>query len=207
MRENVLYLEERGCNDNKIPYDIKNHRISTIENIDIIYNGKKYNMFFEFTTNDHIKARYTNKRTGEPLNHPVTETVIKNGIFVDTQFERQEGFWQDGKTPFIASYRNSKLEREIWEKHYNYSKKSILEIINAYSVKKYAKVVLIEEEAKKIINEIGGWREKDILENDCVFRVGETWTDDHKIVVAYKRVNNKIVSSCEVDLITRKITG
>ena len=207
MRENILYLEERGCNDNKIPYDIKNHRIDTIENIDIVYNGKKYNMFFEFTTNDHWRMRYTNKRTGEPLKKPVTETILKNGIFVGTQFERQEGFWQDGKTPFFASYRNSKLEREIWEKHYNYSRKSILEIINAYSIKKYAKVVLIEEEATKIIKGIGGWRERNILENDCVFRIGETWNDDHKIVKACKRENNKIIETCEVDLITRKITG
>lgn len=209
MNEKILYLEQRGCNDNAIPYDIKNYRINTIENIDIIYDGKNYNMFFEFTTNSHHKVRYNNKRTGEPLKHPVTETVVKNGIFVNTEFERQEGFWPDGKTPYIASYRNSKLEHEVWEKHYTYTRENILKIINAYSIEKYTKVVLIEEEAEKIINEIGGFREKDIIQNDCVYSATatETWNDEHKIVKAYKRENNKIVASCEVDLVTKRITG
>lgn len=50
---NVLYLREMGMDDNSIKTDVKNHRVRVLENIDIIYNGEKYNMFFEFTHGAH----------------------------------------------------------------------------------------------------------------------------------------------------------
>lgn len=64
---NVLYLRKMGMDDDSIKTDVKNHRVRVIENIDIIYKGEKYNMFFEFTHGAHIRYRTANKRTGAPL--------------------------------------------------------------------------------------------------------------------------------------------
>lgn len=144
MKENVLYLMKMGMNDSSIATDIKNHRIRVIENIDIIYKGEKYNMFFEFTHGRHIRYRFTNKRTGAPLKKPVKEIILKDGLYIDTEFEKLEGTWKDG-TPRYSSWRNSDLEREIWEEHHAYTKNDILEIINRYKVgEKFTEVCLIE---------------------------------------------------------------
>lgn len=220
--EKTLYLLEMGMNDSNITTDIKNHRIRTIENIDIFYNGKLYNMFFEFTQCNHYNYRTTNKRTGAPLKKAVRELIVKDGLHMDTQFEVLEKVFADG-TPFYASYRKCDLEKEVWNEHHEYTKKDILAIINRYAVEKYNKVVLIEEEATRIINQRGGFREKDIIakrdfqtEGSHYFKIGDTWTDDHKVVKVYRQEwenapgsGRRLVAthSCEVDLVTGKITG
>ena len=217
---NILYLREMGMNDNNIMTDVKNHRVRVLENIDIIYKGEKYNMFFEFTQGAHWIERTTNKRTGAPLKKPITETIIKDGLYIDTQFERPEAD-STGRTWF-ASYRKCDLEREMWEEHHEYTRNDILDVINRYSTKKYNKVVLIEEETLNIINKIGGFREKDIIakrdfqtEGDYYMEIGDTWTDEHKTVKVNRREweeteNGRklvITKTCEVDLVTGKITG
>lgn len=218
---NTLYLLEMGMNDPQITTDIKNHRVRVVENIDIVYKGTAYNMFFEFMQGTHTQYRDTNKRTGAPLKKPVIDVVLKDALFVDTSFERPEtdttGFC------FRASYRKSDLERELWKEHHKYTRAAILEIINRYAIKKYNKVVLIEEEATKIINRVGGFREKDIIkkrdfqvDGDFYYTINDTtWTPDHKVVKACRREweptkdGRKLVitDTCEVDLVTGKITG
>lgn len=217
---NLLYLLEMGMNDNNILTDIKNHRVRTVENIDIIYNGEKYNMFFEFTQCTHWNYRTTNKRTGAPLKKAIKETLVVDGLHMDTQFERL--VTNDNGYTFEMSYRKCDLEREVWDEHHKYTKKDILEIINRYAVKKYDGVVLIEKEAKHIINTIGGWREKDIIkkrdfqtEGDYYYKIGDTWNDEHKVVEVYRREweplknGRRLVetNSIAVDLVTGKITG
>ena len=113
MKKNTLYLLEMGMHDNNILTDIKNHRIRVVENIDILYKGKEYNMFFEFTQGTHRRYRTTNKRTGAPLKKAVEEIILKDGLYIDTEYERTEtderGFtWK-------SSWRNSALEREFYE--------------------------------------------------------------------------------------------
>ena len=217
--KNTLYLLEMGCNDPEINTDIKNHRVRVVENVDIIYKGKPYNMFFEFTQGNHWRYRTTNKRTGAPLKKPVYEVILKDALFIDTQFERLEGTWEDG-TPYYSSWRKSDLEREFWEEHHAYTKKDVLEVVNRYKVgEKFTDVCLIEETAANIIRKIGGWRELDILGKasrssygECYFKIGETWTEDHKIVRVVKNrrdESGKWITGdfCEVDLVTEKITG
>lgn len=216
-----LYLLEMGMNDANISTDIKNHRIRTVENIDIFYKGKTYNMFFEFTQCPHYNYRTTNKRTGAPLKKAVQELIIKDGLHMDTQFEVLEKIFADG-TPFYASYRKGDFESEIWNEHHAYTKKDILEIVNRYAIEKYNKVVLIEKETEKIINTYGGYREKEIIkerdfqtEGSHYYKIGNTWNDEHKIVVAcrqeWEKTENgrKLVTTntCEIDLVTGKITG
>ena len=125
-----------GCDDNNITTDIKNHIVRVIENIDIIYKGKKYNMFFEFWQCTHWNYRTTNKRTGAPLKKPVQEIILKDALHLDTQFEELQGTWADG-APYYASYRKSDLEQEIWNEHHKYTQADILEIINRYAIEKY----------------------------------------------------------------------
>ena len=223
MKKNILYLMEMGMNDNNITTDIKNHRVRVLENIDIFYNGKAYNMFFEFTQCNHFQYRTTNKRTGATLKNPIRELVIKDGLGIDTEFEQCAGTWADG-TPYFSSFRNGNLEKEIWNEHHAYTKKDILEIVNRYKIgEKFTDVILVEEETARIINKIGGYREKEILAENSNFRVdgdsymkkGDTWNNEHKIVQVCRQkwIEEKngrrldVVGTCEVDLVTGKITG
>ena len=98
MKKNVLYLMEMGMNDNTIATDVKNHRVRVLENIDIIYKGEKYNMFFEFTHGAHRRYRKTTH------GNTVKEIILKDGIYIDSQFEKLEGTWKDG-TPYYSSWR------------------------------------------------------------------------------------------------------
>lgn len=218
---NILYLREMGMNDENITTDIKNHRVRVVENIDIFYNGRTYNMFFEFMQCTRYKYRTENKRTGAPLKKAIQELVHRDGLAIDTEYSVPEkttsGFVYD------ASYRCSTLEKEFWEEYHAFTKKDILEVVNRYSLKKYSKIVLIETEAEKIINEIGGYREKDIIkkrdfqtDGDFYFTLENmTWNDNHKVVKACRREWEPtkdarklvITDTCEVDLITGKITG
>lgn len=144
MEKNVLYLMEMGMNDNTIATDIKNHRVRVLKNIDIVYKGKKYNMFFEFSQAIHRRYRTTNKRTGKPLKKAVEEIILKDGLCVRTQFEKLEGTRKDG-TPYYSSWANLELESEFHNEHHEYTKKDILEIVNRYKVgEKFTDVCLID---------------------------------------------------------------
>lgn len=223
MKKNVLYLLEMGMNDSSISTDIKNHRVRVIENIDIFYNGENYNMFFEFLQGRYRTTRTTNKRTGQPLKKAVMEIIVEDGLYIDTEFEKPIGVWEDGK-PHFASFRNSKLEKEFFDEHMSYTKSNILEVVNRYKVgEKFTDVCLIETTAADIIRKKGGFREKDILgdgkdfskDGDSYFQIGETWNADHKTVRCNKRVwvptkngrKLEVVDFCEVDLVTGKITN
>lgn len=213
MKKNILYLLEMGMYDNNISTDIKNHLVRVVENVDIIYKGEKYNMFFEFTQGTHSRYTATGKRT----------VFLKDGLFVDTQFEKFEGTRKNG-TPYYSSWSKLDLEKEIIEEHHEYTKKDVLDVVNRYKVgEKYTDVCLIKTTATEIIRNIGSWREKDILgenkdfqtEGASYFTKGDTWTDEHKIVVCNKEEwkptkNGKklvVVDSCKVDIVTGKITG
>lgn len=193
----TLYLREMGMNDSNISTDIKNHRIRTLENIDINYKGSFYNMFFEFTQCNHFNYRKTNKRNGKPLKKVVQELIVKDGLNIDTQYDVKQ------ENGYIASYRHLGIEKAVWDHHYEYTRENILEIINSLSLKKYDRVLLVEEETKKIINSIGGYREKAILDSDSYFQV-DMWTPDHKVV---KVISRDLKNSCKVDLVTREIVG
>ena len=216
MKKNVLYLMEMGMNDNTIATDVKNHRVRVLENIDIIYKGEKYNMFFEFTHGAHRRYRKT------PHGNTVKEIILKDGIYIDSQFEKLEGTRKDG-TPYYSSWRKSDLEAEFYEEHHEYTKKDILEIVNRYKVgEKFTDVCLIETTAAEIIRKKGGYREKEILgdgknfqiDGDSYFSIGDTWTEEHKTVRCNKEVwvptkngrKLEVVDFCEVDLITGRIT-
>ena len=221
MKKNILYLMEMGMDDDSITTDIKNHRIRVIENIDIVYKGEKYNMFFEFMQGTHRRYRTINKRTGTQLKKPVEEIILKDGLFMDTQYEKLEGTWKDG-TPYYSSWSRGDLEEEILKEHHAYTKKDILEIVNRYKVgEKFTDICLVETAAAEIIRNKGGWREKDILgenkdfqtEGGSYFTKGETWTEDHKIFrcnkTEWKPTRDgrrlEVVAFCEVDLVTERI--
>lgn len=198
---NTLYLLKMGMDDNSIMGDIKNHRVRVCENIDIIYNGTAYNMFFEFRQWDRCTYRTTNKRTGKPLKKAVRELVNHNALCIDTQYEKLE---KGNGYNWFSSWRLSALEKEVHAKIPEFNKADILKVVNTYSVQKYNKIVFIDEKATEIINRIGGFREKDILTKPRhYFRVGE-WTAEHKIIEVVDDANNNSVS---VDIQTGRITG
>lgn len=222
MKKNTLYLLEMGMHDSSISTDIKNHRVRVVENIDIVYKNEKYNMFFEFTQGTHRRYRTTKKRTGAPLKKAVEEIIIKDGLFIDTEYEKTET--DESGFTWKISGRKSDLEYEIFKEHHAYTQKDILEVVNRYKIgEKFTDICLIETTAANIIKKIGGFRELDILgenknfqtDGDSFFQIGETWTAEHKIVKCNKRVwtptgngrKLEVVDFCEVDLVTGKITG
>ena len=217
--KNILYLMEMGCNDPGISTDVKNHRVRVLENIDIRYQGIEYNMFFEFCQGNHWHYRTENLRTGKPLKKPVYVLDLVDGLHLDTQFEKLEGYWKDG-TPYFSSWRLFTLEREFYNKHLEYTRKNILQVVNRYKIgEKFTDVCLVEETAAAIIRKIGGWRELDILGKaskynygECYFQKGDTWTADHKIIRVVKSRRDDTGKRtggeyCEVDLVTGRITG
>ena len=203
---NTLYLEKIGMNDNSIVGDIKNHRVRAIDNISISFQGVNYSLFMEFSQWAHYTYRTTNKRTGAALKKPVRELVNANGVFIDTQYDKEEENANGYK--FTLSYRLSSLEKEIAAENYSFTRSDILTIVNSYSIEKYSRVALIEEEADRIINRIGGYREKSIIAADHYY-TPEQWDNGHKVVKVSARSNNPdmIDRSIAVDLVTGKICG
>ena len=140
----TLYLLKMGCDDDNIKTNIKNHRVRVIENIDIHYKGETYNMFFEFCQGAHRRYRKTNKRTGAPLKREVEEIIVKDGLYINTCFDKLERVAEDG-TPLYSSWRHSALEQEFYEEHHGYTREDILEVVNRYKIgEPFTEVCLID---------------------------------------------------------------
>lgn len=142
-KQNILYLLKMGMDDDNISQDIKNHRVRVIENINIFYKGVKYNMFFEFSHGIHRRYMTTNKRTGKPLKKEVEEIIIRDGLYIDTEFEKTE-INNDGRE-YQISQRKLDLENEFYKEHHAYTKKDIIEVVNRYKIgEKFTDIYLIE---------------------------------------------------------------
>lgn len=134
---NILYLEKRGCNFwqhdkiNEIS-DVGNYRVCTLSEC---VRGKDGNIYLlEFTQYDRKRTRATNKRTGAPLKHPVTETVLENALYIHTQFHDAEGM----------CWRNCKLENQLDDKNYIYTLADILNAVNDISIDRYTAIEFVD---------------------------------------------------------------
>ena len=163
--KDVLFLEARGCYFGAYENsgsDVGNYRVGIYNHSIRGKNGINY--ILEFTRYDKRKMRYTNKRTGEPLKHPVYEIVVKDALHLDTEYEKTEpGFC------YPCSFRDCKLEKHIHEKNYTYTKENILNVVNEISQKQYTQLVIvcdfkILDRLKSIYNN-SGYREKIIIDN------------------------------------------
>lgn len=135
----VLYLERRGCefsaHDAELltDSDVGNCRVCTVGECIPMPNGKNY--FFEFTLCDRWHVRKENKRTGNPLKHPITETTMKNAFHVSTQFTDENG----------QSWRNCELEQNAWNAEpQKYTERAILDYINSVSMAHYSRIEYVE---------------------------------------------------------------
>jgi hypothetical protein len=210
----TAYLYARGAKMDGLTSesDLNYCRLELIGGMDIAFTpGKSFGdrkvyrgVYVEFNGCVHYNFRETHKTTGRPLKKAVKEILNSNALHIDTEY-KEERF--DGNYIWNASYRLSPLESEIWGDNYDYTKKGVLQFLNRYGVKKYNNVVIIQAAVNEIVNKIGGIREKEILNNDSVMSIGETWTDTHKVITVTERVNNKLGRSFDVDLITGRITG
>lgn len=202
----TLYLQEMGCNDDKIPDDIKNHRLFTIDNIDIVFEGDIYrNVSIEFSQGARYNYRATNKITGAPLKKTVKELKNINGLWIRTYYNKDINI--NGNITNVCT-GILKLDKIADDENLTYCKRDILKFINRYCLNTYYnKLVLTDHAAADIIKKRGGFREKYILENDHYFKRG-MWTDSHKIIYCVKRSNDDTNGArCEVDLVQGLITG
>lgn len=198
MKNKTLYFQGMGMDNNNLPYDIKNHRVRLIGLIPTVLHENP--IFMEFDNCKMLKPRYTHKITGAPLKHYKMDCMNTCGLHINTEVEINKG-------NYFMSYRLLDFEKSVFQQYLNYSTDSILKVVNSVSIEKYNKVVFIEQEAKKIIEKFGGYREKEILKNDSVFCVTEDWNESHKVVKVQSRINHKLDDFCTVDLITCKIVG
>ena len=132
----TLTLVKMGCdfwNDDKIRQlsDCENYRIETRKELIKGKDGNEY--FLSFGGYDKRRTRYTNKRTGAPLKHPVYEVVLENALHIDTEFDNENGSW-----------RNIKLEAELNNMDLTYTKFDILKAVNYISADNYAEIEIVD---------------------------------------------------------------
>ena len=159
MFENALFLEKMGCDFTKgetAKSDIQNYRVRTHGEIIPAKDGRIY--FLEFTLwRNRTKARYTHKVTGKALKHTVYDIINPQALGIDTEFTDEKGSW-----------RNCKLEEELHEKNYSYTKEDILKVVNEISTETYNQIIFADHAAiEKVphILSLAGYRERDILEH------------------------------------------
>lgn len=129
--KNYLLLEKRGCNINggvpaNTESDVGNYRVCTMGESIPGKDGRNY--FLEFSLwQNRSQPRYTNKRTGAPLKHPVQEIINPIGLHIDTSFTDEHG----------QTWRDLSLEQRIHKRNPSYTTAEILAIANEISVKHY----------------------------------------------------------------------
>ena len=131
----ILYLEKRGCDfwkDDKlcILSDVGNYRVGSYDYSIKGKDGRDY--ILEFGHFDKYTYRKTNKRTNKPLKKEVRELTLENALHIDTQFECEEG-----------TFRNLKLETQIYNRNYTYTLENILNVVNEISVDLYTSIEFI----------------------------------------------------------------
>lgn len=150
MKNKTLILVKMGCdffaNDCR-ESDIGNYRVETRGGLVSGKDGRKY--FLSFSHCERYETRTANKRTGKPLKNPVRELRNNNGLHVDTEYDDENGSW-----------RNCKLESELWNMDLPYSKIGILQAVNHISADHYSEVEIIDVSK---IYKIGGFREREII--------------------------------------------
>ena len=132
----TLTLVKMGCdffNGDRINQlsDCENYRIETRKNLVKGKDGNEY--FLSFGGYDKRRTRYTNKRTGAPLKHPVYEVELENALHIDTEFDDENGSW-----------RNCKLEAELCEMGLTFTKADILKAVNHISCDNYTEIEIVD---------------------------------------------------------------
>jgi hypothetical protein len=195
---NVLFLEKRGCdfvNGDRVNdlSDVTNYRVGIYRDRIHAKNGKNY--ILEFTRYDRRKTRYTNKRTGAPLKHPVIYIDLENALHIDTEFENDRGAWRD-----------CNLEEELHARNYTFNKADILTAVNDISVKQYTEIILLPaEEIKDILShlyKIGGYRERNVIDDLAEVKTVQYDKDYH----VYKFIS-KSGAAFEYERLSDRITG
>ena len=138
--ENTLILEKRGCNfspsegwckgHREDKSDVGNYRVGSYDYSIIGKDGIRYIVEFGFANG----MRLTHKVTGKPLKHPKRDPIFSDYMYINTQYENENGCW-----------RNSDLKRDIYNKHFEFSKSGILAAVNYICGEdRYTKIEFIE---------------------------------------------------------------
>lgn len=123
-------LEKRGCNFRNddpicIASDVGNYRLDTPNYCIKGKDGRIY--YVEITRGDKRVTRYTDKRNGRPLLHPVVETVATNIAYFDFSYRSADG----------NVYRDTSLWYKAWDAEIPYRSADILAFINSISADHY----------------------------------------------------------------------
>lgn len=143
----TLYLEKRGGDFydderrlNQLS-DVGNFRVGIYDYSIKGKNGRNY--ILNFGTYTRYTYRKTHKVTGKPLKHEIKEVEMENALHIDTQYKREETREIDGKK-FMCSYRDLKLEEEIYSMKLSYTLADILKVVNYISAEQYTDIAFKE---------------------------------------------------------------
>ena len=140
MFENVLMFERRGCEfwkdaPERAESDVGNYRITTPGEIVPGKDGRMY--LFEFGCYDRQELRRVSK-TGKPLKHPKTETVMTCAMHVDTEYTVKNSDY-----PYGASFRNLEMEKDFYKTPRKYTRQNVLDYVNSVSTRHYEKIAFV----------------------------------------------------------------
>lgn len=137
----ILLLEKRGCDfftdDKKEKSDVGNYRVGTYNYSIHGKNGRDY--ILEFTCGNKYRYRKNHKITGRPLLHPIKELVNDNALYIDTEF--QELTTCGTSEPYLGSFRDIRLERELDNMNLSFTQADILKAVNTISKEQYDKIL------------------------------------------------------------------
>lgn len=138
--KNYLLLERRGSeyfHGDEGRDNIGNYRVGSYDYSILGKDGRRY--IIEFSSRNAWKVRKTNKRTGKPLKHPITETTMENALAISTEYQEDK----DG-SGWPQSWRNGEVERSFFEAEpVPYCVESILDFVNGFSADHYDGVLWV----------------------------------------------------------------
>ncbi len=134
---NILKLEKRGMdfipNDERVRgSDIGNYRVCTGDYTVRAKDGNTY--FLDLMRTDAYTSRTLNKRTGEPLKHPVRELVAPNTVAMWCAYMDADG----------RAWGNAEMERDIYGSHFPYTVAGILDAVNSIAAVPYDGIEFVD---------------------------------------------------------------
>lgn len=151
--------------------------LKTIEDVDIIYKDKEYNVRFKFYCQTVLKVRTINKRTGAKLKRPVYSTCNELAVYV---LYKKLVKTRDNQTPHYEWRYFEELEKELNQDRQTYTRENILKVVNLY------------KKGKKFID---------------VYFINDTALYTIAKNLQYQKRNGRVIAicNCSVDIITGKI--
>lgn len=157
--------------------EYEKEHLKTIEDVNIIYKDKEYNVRFKFYCQTVPQVRTINKRTGAKLKKPVYSTYNKLVVYV---LYKKLVKTRDNQNLHYEWRYFEELEKELNQDRQTYTQENILKVVNLY------------KKVKKFINTYS-------IKDTALYTIAKN--------LQYQKRNGRVIAicNCSVDIITGKI--